>query len=302
MIKVAWIQGKSQGSIAANLEYYQKKIYALNTEQNSASEKLDLVILPELFLTDYFPVAEKPENFDLAFSKDAAEINTFQNLAKELKLAIVFPFFEKVSSGLFFNSLYVIDSQGEILNHYRKMHIPDDPGFYEKYYFRSGDLGFQVADLLSAGRLSDGIVQENIRLGTLICWDQWFPEAARITALKGANILIYPTAIGWDSNEPESVYEDQLEAWFSIMRAHAIANNVYVIAVNRVGQEGHLNFWGNSFCIDPYGKVIHRDSTEETLSIVDLDLDKIEDARRTWPYFRDRRVDVYGDITNLWME
>lgn len=292
MVQIAWVQGKSQGSITANHDYYQEKIKELKSSHTA--KKLELILLPELFLTDYFAIEEKPENFDLAFFKESAEVKSFCNLAAELKLSIVFPFFEKLSSALYFNSLYVIDSNGEINCHYRKMHIPDDPGFYEKYYFRPGDLGFQVANL--------NLANETLKLGTLICWDQWFPEAARITALKGANILIYPTAIAWDLGEPEEIYQDQLEAWFSVMRSHAIANNVYVIAINRVGQEGHLNFWGNSFCVDPYGKTVHRDSTDETVSVFEIDLKKIDEARRTWPYFRDRRVDAYGDLLNIWME
>ncbi|NQY80818.1 MAG: carbon-nitrogen hydrolase [Candidatus Caenarcaniphilales bacterium] len=300
MVQIAWIQGKSQGSIAANLDYYQKKIKDLKASDNA--EKLELIILPELFLTDYFAIEEKPENFDLAFLKDSFEVKSFCKLASELKVAIVFPFFEKVSSALFFNSLYLIDSRGEINCHYRKMHIPDDPGFYEKYYFRPGDLGFKVANLSENDSSDLNESPTGLKLGTLICWDQWFPEAARITALKGANVLIYPTAIGWDAGEPEAIYQDQLEAWFSVMRSHAIANNVYVIAVNRVGQEGHLNFWGNSFCVDPYGKIVHRDSTDETVSVFEIDLNKIEEARRIWPYFRDRRVDVYGDLEKLWLE
>ena len=289
MAKIAWIQGKSQGSIAENIEYYKDKIACLKS--SAEADNLELVILPELFLTDYFAIEEKVDNFDLAFSNSSKETMVFCELAREHNLAIVFPFFERVSSALYFNSLYVIDSQGEINCHYRKMHIPDDPGFYEKYYFRPGDLGFKVAEL-----------GESLKLGTLICWDQWFPEAARITALKGANLLIYPTAIGWDAGEPEDIYQDQLEAWLSVMRSHAIANNVYVVAVNRVGKEGHLHFWGNSFCIDPYGKILHRDSTDEAISFIDLDFDRIEEARRVWPYFRDRRVDVYGDLQNLWMD
>ena len=281
--KITWIQGKAQGSIQANLDYYDAKIR--EAHQSGAG----IVLLPELFLTDYFAIEEKQENFDLALELKSPEIQHFQKLAAELKLNLSLPVYEKRSSAIFYNSMLIIDETGEVNAHYRKMHIPDDPGFSEKYYFTPGDLGFQVADL------------KELKLGLLICWDQWFPEAARITAMKGAEVLYYPTAIGWDDNEDESVYQSQLDAWVNIMRSHAVANNVYVIAVNRVGREGHLKFWGNSFCADPFGNIIHQDSTEESITSVELDLNKISEARRIWPYFRDRRTDAYGDLTEKWL-
>ncbi len=290
MVKVAWIQGKSQGTIEKNLSYLTQKI-----REACSSIKPDLVILQELCLTDYLAITEAPENFDLAFHKDAEEIKHFLALAKELSINLVFPFFEKVSPAVYFNSLYVIDREGQINCHYRKMHIPDDPGFYEKYYFRAGDKGFQVADVKSSAG-------DSFKVGCLICWDQWFPEAARINALKGAQILIYPTAIGWDGTASPDIYQDQLEAWFTSMRAHAIANHVFVIAVNRVGKEGHLDFWGNSFCVDPYGRILERNGQNETISHLDLDLKVIDEANRYWPYFRDRRVDAFSDLLKIWVE
>ena len=281
--RLTWIQGKSQASNEANLGYYIQKI------KEAKKSSGDTILLPELFLTDYFCIEEKQENFDLAISLDSHPISELKKLAKELEVNLSLPFFEKRSSAIYYNSMLMINTQGELNCHYRKLHIPDDPGFSEKYYFTPGDLGFQVAKL------------PGLNLGLLICWDQWFPEAARITSMKGADLLYYPTAIGWDDNEDPAVYNSQVEAWITIMRAHAIANNVYVIAVNRVGREGHLEFWGNSFCCDPFGNIIHQDGTKEVISSVELDFSKIVEARKIWPYFRDRRVDLYGSLTEKWL-
>jgi N-carbamoylputrescine amidase len=283
VVRFIWIQGKSQHSIDANLDYYIQKI------REAKSSAGDTILLPELFLTDYFCIEERQENFDLAIDLNAQPIKVLRELAKDLQVNLSIPFFEKRSSAIYYNSILIIDIHGELVCHYRKLHIPDDPGFSEKYYFTPGDLGFQVAKL------------QNYNLGLLICWDQWFPEAARLTSMKGADVLYYPTAIGWDDNEDPAVYQSQVEAWITIMRSHAIANNVYVIAVNRVGREGHLQFWGNSFCCDPYGNIVHRDATDEVISTVELDLSKISEARKIWPYFRDRRVDVYSSLTEKWL-
>jgi N-carbamoylputrescine amidase len=282
-VKLSWIQGKSQSSTAANLDYYSQKI------KEAAQKNPAIIFLPELMTSDYFAIKQDPANFKLALELDSPEIKEFQNLAKQLKIDLMLPFFEKQSSALFFNSTIHINHQGQIVSHYRKMHIPDDPGFNEKYYFSPGDKGFVVTQCQEA------------KVGLLICWDQWFPEAARITALKGAEILYYPTAIGWDDNEDPSVYKSQVEAWTTIMRAHAIANNVFVVAVNRTGREGHLNFWGHSFVADPFGKILIQNETEESVNHLDIDLAEIESARRVWPFFRDRRVDAYGDITSKWL-
>lgn len=266
-LKAAWVQGKSQGSLKQNLKYYSEKI---RTAESGGSK---LIVLPELFLWDYFPITEDKKNFDEAINIDSDPIKHFQLLAKELKIVLILPIFEKRTEGIYHNSCLVIENNGGIVGHYRKMHIPDDPGFYEKYYFTPGDLGF-LTTKTSVGNI-----------GVLICWDQWFPEAARITALKGADILIYPTAIGWDANEPSSVYPEQVEAWTTIMRSHAIANGIYVMAVNRVGKEGHLNFWGHSFLANPYGSIIHQDKTNENIAEVEIDFGKIKECRQIWPFF-----------------
>lgn len=284
-VNISWVQSKSQGGLNKNLKYYSEKIRDLC--RGKVTSPL-LVVLPELFLWNYFPITEDKKNFDAAITIDSKKVKHFQNLAKELKIVLVLPIFEKRDQGIYHNSCLIIENSGEIVGHYRKMHIPDDPGFYEKYYFTPGDLGFVVSKT-SVGNI-----------GVLICWDQWFPEAARIMALKGADILIYPTAIAWDVNDPKEVHDQELESWTMMMRSHAIANNVHVIAVNRVGQEGHLKFWGHSFLVDPYGKLICQDNLEETVTTVEIDLSKKEKSRRVWPFFRDRRVDKYEPILSIW--
>ncbi len=286
-IKIAWVQGKSQGDFKKNLDYYTEKIKSISDLKKNTDQPR-LVVLPELFLWDYFPITEDKKHFDTAINTDSEYVKYFQKLAKELKTVLVFPFFEKRSEGVYHNSCLIIENNGEIAGHYRKMHIPDDPGFYEKYYFTPGDLGFVVANT-SAGKI-----------GVLICWDQWFPEAARITALKGADIIIYPTAIAWDTKDSKETHAQELESWTMVMRSHAIANNVHVIAVNRIGKEGYLDFWGHSFICDPYGKLVYRDKTEESTGITEIDLSKKESSRRTWPFFRDRRVDKYEPILSVW--
>lgn len=280
--KAAWIQGKSQNTFNKNIKYYSAKIEA------AAKSRAKLIILPELFLWNYFPITEDKKHFDTAITIDSDTVKHFQLLAKELKILLALPIFENRAEGVYHNSCLIIENNGEIVGHYRKMHIPDDPGFNEKYYFTPGDKGFVVAKT-SLGNI-----------GMLICWDQWFPEAARITALKGADILIYPTAIGWDDNESKSIYQEQVEAWTTIMRSHAIANGIHVLAVNRTGREGHLLFWGHSFLANPYGTVVHQDKTEETISEVDIDLRKTKECRMTWPFLRDRRVDNYESILKSW--
>ena len=285
-IKTVWIQGKSQGDLTKNVKYYSEKI----RESRGKGTSPLLVILPELFLWNYFPITEDKKNFESSIEINSDPVKHFQLLAKELKIVLILPIFEKRAEGIYHNSCLVIENNGEIVGHYRKMHIPDDPGFYEKYYFTPGDLGFKVIET-SVGNI-----------GILICWDQWFPEAARITALKGANVLIYPTAIGWDDNESSSgmprhaLHKEQVEAWTTIMRSHAIANGIHVIAVNRVGKEGHLNFWGHSFIADPYGTILHQDKTTETISEVEIDFAKTKECRRIWPFLRDRRIDSYEPI------
>lgn len=276
--KLAWIQGASKGNTRSNLEYYSNKI------QELAKNSPDIVVLPELFLNDYFPIVENDENFKLAKNTDSPEIKHFVNLAKELKIILILPFFEKADNSKYYNSVFVIEKTGEVIGHYRKLHIPFDPGFYEKYYFTPGDKGYVVCNT-SAGKIA-----------VLICFDQWFPEAARSCALQGAELIIYPTAIGWDDKEPENIYSDQLEAWINVNRSHAIANNVYVLAVNRVGREDHLKFWGNSFLSNPYGKIIKKNSLDEEVSIAELDFTLISECRKVWTFFRDRRTDTYQEL------
>ena len=282
--KTAWIQGKSQGDFNKNLKYYSEKI------KSAAKNNTKLIVLPELFLWDYFPITEDKRHFDSAIEVKSDVIKHFQLLAKDLKVVLTLPIFEKRAEGVYHNSCLIIENNGEIVGHYRKMHIPDDPGFYEKYYFTPGDLGF-MATKTSLGNI-----------GILICWDQWFPEAARITALKGAEILIYPTAIGWDNNEPckglprQALNKEQVEAWTTMMRSHAIANGIYVMAVNRIGSEGHLNFWGHSFLANPYGTLIKQDKTDEVISEAEIDFSKTKECRQTWPFLRDRRIDSYKPL------
>lgn len=270
-IKVGWIQGTSQHSPEKNLEYYSKKLKELS--------RADLVVLPELFLNDYFPIVEDKKNFDLALSLESKEIKHFTNLAKELEIVLILPFFEK--SEKYFNSTLVIEKDGSVSGHYRKMHIPHDPGFYEKFYFEEGDKGYLICDT-SVGKI-----------GVLICFDQWFPEAARACALKGAELIVYPTAIGWDDKEPSDIYDDQLEAWININKSNAISNNVFTLAVNRVGKEGYLNFWGNSILTNPYGKALSRNGLNEEISSVEVDFSEVEKCRKVWTFMRDRRVDSY---------
>jgi len=282
VIKTSYIQGKSQGKINDNLEYYTSKI------QEASKSESKLIVLPELFLWDYFPITENKKHFDLAISIDSKEVKHFQNLSKKLKVNLVLPIFEKSIEGFFFNTALTLNESGEIVSHYRKMHIPYDPGFYEKFYFTPGDKSFLVADT-SIGKL-----------GVLICFDQWFPEAARIMTLGGVQLITYPTAIGWDEKESDfsrqALREDQLNAWITIMRAHAIANGIYVMAVNRVGKEGHLKFWGNSFLCDPFGKVLVKSGTEEDIQTCEIDFSKIEETRKVWTFLRDRRIDSYEPI------
>jgi N-carbamoylputrescine amidase len=276
-IKILALQGKWLGNAAKTLEWYKQQAMA-------SKGKFDLLVLPELCHAPYFPFEENEKYFDYALEKDSAIIEEWKNLAKLLKCVLIFPFFEKRAKGIYHNSLFVFERDGSIAGFYRKSHIPDDPCFYEKYYFTPGDTGFKAIPT-SVGNL-----------GVLICWDQWFPEAARILALQGADILIYPTAIGWDANEPKKLYARQLDSWITVMRGHAIANRLFVLAVNRVGKENNLTFWGNSFVCAPDGLL------RDTSKIVAINLEEIEQNRRVWPHFRDRRIDLYYDILNMWNE
>ncbi|MBI4353190.1 MAG: carbon-nitrogen hydrolase, partial [Candidatus Omnitrophica bacterium] len=234
----------------------------------------------------YFCQRQDTAFFDLAETIPGAGTRFLSRLAASLKVALVVPLFEKAASGVYFNSAAVIDADGKLLGIYRKMHIPDDPGFNEKFYFSPGDLGFKVFHTRYA------------KIGVLICWDQWFPEAARLTAIQGADILFYPTAIGWKPEEPEET-DGYHSAWETVQRGHAIANGVYMAVVNRVGKEGTLQFWGSSFVADPFGKVIAQAGrVREEVVVADCDLGKVERTRREWPFWRDRRVDAYRGIAD----
>jgi N-carbamoylputrescine amidase len=255
--------------------------------REAASKGAQVICLQELFQSVYFCFEENPSFFDLAESIPGPMTNQLGDLAKELGVVIVASMFEKRAAGIFHNTTAVMDADGKYLGKYRKMHIPDDPGYYEKYYFTPGDLGYLVFDTHFA------------KIGVLICWDQWYPEAARLTALKGAEVLVYPTAIGWDLEEKNNeINREQYQAWQTIQRSHGVANGIPVVSVNRVGVEHGQQFWGGSFVSNAFGRVIFQAShDQEEVAIVDLDVDSSEYYRKTWPFFRDRRIDSYGDIT-----
>jgi N-carbamoylputrescine amidase len=257
----------------------------------------DVVCLPELFRSQYFCQREDASLFDLAEPVSGPTTEALGRAAKETGAVVVAPIFERRAPGLYHNSAVIIDADGEVRGLYRKMHIPDDPAFYEKFYFTPGDLGFRAFDT-QAGRI-----------GTLICWDQWYPEGARLTALQGAAVLFYPTAIGWHPHEKEAFGAAQRDAWRTIQRSHAIANGVYVAAVNRVGHEkpvpdgAGLVFWGTSFLADPFGVVVAEASTDkEEIVVGEVDLARLEDVRRNWPFLRDRRIDAYAGIDKRFID
>ena len=256
-----------------------------------ADQGAQIICTQELFRSQYFCQSEKHENFQLAESIPGPSTEAFQTLAREREVVVVASLFERRAAGLYHNTAVVIDADGELLGRYRKMHIPDDPLFYEKFYFTPGDLGFRSWQTRYA------------RIGVLICWDQWYPEAARLTALSGAEILFYPTAIGWHPSEKAEYGESQHGAWETIQRSHAVANGCYVAAINRVGTEtpvggDGIEFWGQSFVADTSGAVLRRASVaDEQNLLVEVDLDKVEETRTHWPFLRDRRIDAYGDLT-----
>ena len=255
--------------------------------REAASKGAQVICLQELFLSVYFCYEENPSFFDLAETIPGPLTNQLGDLAKELGVVIVASMFEKRAAGIFHNTTVVLDADGRYLGKYRKMHIPDDPGYYEKYYFTPGDLGYLVFDTHFA------------KIGVLICWDQWYPEAARLTALKGAEVLVYPTAIGWDLEEKNNeINREQYQAWQTIQRSHSVANGIPVVSVNRVGVEHGQQFWGGSFVSNAFGRVIFQAShDQEEIALVAVDVDSSEYYRKTWPFFRDRRIDSYGDIT-----
>ena len=271
---------------------------AIEHVRNAAKSGAQIVCLPELFQTQYFCQREDTALFDLAESIPGPVTSQLSAISKELKIVLVASLFEKRAAGIYHNTAVLFDANGELRGIYRKMHIPDDPLYYEKYYFTPGDLGFRAFDT-NVGRI-----------GTLVCWDQWYPEGARLTALQGAHVIFYPTAIGWHPSEKAEFGAAQHDAWRTIQRSHAIANGVYVAAVNRVGLEhgdirgnrapgAGLEFWGGSFLCDPFGRVIAEASHDrEEILLGEVDLKSLEDTRRNWPFLRDRRIDSYAAITS----
>ncbi len=264
--------------------------------EKAAKRGAGMICLPELFRSQYFCQREDDSLFDLAETIPGPTTKAMSRLAAKLKVSIITPVFEKRGAGVYHNSVAVIDADGSIAGLYRKMHIPDDPGYYEKYYFTPGDLGFRAFDTRYG------------RIAPLICWDQWYPEGARLASLQGAVVLFYPTAIGWHPHEKKTHGSAQLDAWKIVQRGHAIANGVYVAAVNRIGLEKPdtkspgIEFWGSSFIADPQGVVLAQGSTDrEEILLAEVDLTHLETIRRNWPFLRDRRIDAYGGVTRRYL-
>ena len=256
-----------------------------------ASQGAQIVCLQELFTSLYFCDVEDYDNFLLAETIPGPSTDSLSELARELNVVIIASLFEKRAQGLYHNTTAVLDADGSYLGKYRKMHIPDDPGYYEKFYFTPGDMGYKVFETKYA------------KIGVLICWDQWYPEAARITALMGAEILFFPTAIGWASSQENDTNTEQYNAWQTIQRSHAVANGVHVVSVNRTGDEGHMKFWGGSFIANPFGTVLYQAShTEEESYVHEIDLSKSDRYRTHWPFLRDRRIDSYAPITKRYLD
>lgn len=293
--KTGFTVGLTQISFGKNLDDNLKK--AVDWTIKAAKHGAEVICLPELFRTQYFCQKEDIELFDLAETIPGPSTKAFQKVAEKYNVVIVVPIFEKRASGVYHNSAVIINSDGSILGIYRKMHIPDDPAFYEKFYFTPGDLGFKSFNTKFG------------KIGTLICWDQWYPEGARLTALRGASVLFYPTAIGWHPYEKVEHGKPQRDSWITIQRSHAIANGVYVASVNRVGfektveEQAGLEFWGSSFICDPQGIVVAEASVDkEEILLAEIDLGRIEYIRRNWPFLRDRRIDYYSDITKRFID
>ncbi len=276
---VGLVQMTCEQKPEANLK---KAIAGINEAANKGAQ---IVCLQELFRSQYFCQTEDIELFKLAEAIPGPSTEAISKVARKNNVVVIASLFEKRAAGVYHNTAVVIDATGKIAGKYRKMHIPDDPLYYEKFYFTPGDLGFKTHDT------------KHGKVGTLVCWDQWFPEAARLTALSGADFLFYPTAIGWLPDENEEMNLAQHSAWETIQRAHAIANGLFVVVVNRVGHEGKLTFWGQSFVADPFGRIIAKASSDkEEILIVDCDLSKIEETRQNWPFLRDRRIDAYDGL------
>lgn len=293
-IKVALIQQSKTADIAANRRRLEEEI------RKAAAGGAALIVNQELHDSLYFCQNEDVDTFDLAcdLSEGSGATELYSRLARELGVVIVTSMFERRAAGLYHNTAIVFDSDGSEAGRYRKTHIPDDPGFYEKFYFTPGDMGIKPV------RTSLGL------LGVLVCWDQWYPEAARLMALQGAELLIYPTAIGWQDTDPEDEKQRQREAWITVQRGHAVANGIPVIAVNRVGHEDDpsgasdgITFWGSSFVAGPQGEFLHLSPADrEETALVDIDLHRCENVRRWWPFLRDRRIDLYGPLTRRYLD
>lgn len=284
-VNLALVQMTCTSDPAQNLERSIQQI------RDVASNGAQVVCLQEVFNTQYPCQSEDHANFELAETIPGPSTEAIAKICKELQVVVVVPIFEKRTHGLYHNSAVVIDADGSTAGLYRKMHIPDDPLYYEKFYFTPGDLGFHAFQTKYA------------KVGVCICWDQWYPEAARLTAMKGAELLFYPTAIGWIPGEKDQYGESQYSAWQTMIRSHSIANGLFVGAPNRVGVEGEIQFWGGSFVADPYGNVMEKASHEsEQNLIVECDLSLINTARTHWPFFRDRRIDAFADLQKRWCE
>jgi len=291
-LKVGIVQHSNSSDVSENTNKTVVEI------RKVAAQGAELIVLQELHRSLYFCQTEDTDLFDLAETIPGPSTENYGELAKELNVVIVTSLFEKRATGLYHNTAVVLETDGSIAGKYRKMHIPDDPGFYEKFYFTPGDLGFKP-------------IQTSVgKLGVLVCWDQWFPEAARLMAMAGAELLIYPTAIGWDPRDDKDEQIRQRDAWIISQRAHAVANGVPVISVNRVGHEADpsgqsegIQFWGNSFVAGPQGEMLlHADEQEEQTLTVDIDQARSESVRRIWPYLRDRRIDHYGDLQKIYRD
>lgn len=290
-MKVAIIQQSNGNDIVDNMRRLSDKI------GKAANDGAKLVVLQELQNTLYFCQTESTDMFDLAERVPGSSTDFYSEIAKNNDVVLVVTIFEKRTTGLYHNTAVVFEKDGSIAGKYRKMHIPDDPGFYEKFYFAPGDMGFEPI------KTSVGL------LGVQVCWDQWYPEGARLMALHGADILIYPTAIGWDPIDCKEEKMRQLDAWITVQRGHAIANGLPVIAVNRCGFEKNpadpksgIEFWGNSFVCGPQGEIFYKASTDETVEVVDIDMNSSESVRRIWPFLRDRRIDEFSDLNRRYID
>jgi N-carbamoylputrescine amidase len=284
-VKIGTIQMHCTNDKNLNIEKVVNQIKA------TALQGAQIVCLQELFSTLYFCDVEDHDNFNLGETIPGPTTDLLCKAAKENNVVIIASLFEKRAAGLHHNTTAIIDADGSYLGKYRKMHIPDDPGYYEKFYFTEGDLGYKIFNTQFA------------KIGVLICWDQWYPEAARITALMGAEILFYPTAIGWADSQDESTNQEQYSAWQTIQRSHAIANGVHVVAVNRVGKEGNMQFWGGSFVSNPFGTLLYLAShNQEESKVTEIDLHESAYYRTHWPFLRDRRIDSYQPITKRYID